>query len=59
MKCEKCGQEMIKGLLTGDSQHWVSVNSFMGKLNQTLNLGVEIVFAWKCENCKRIDLKFD
>lgn len=55
--CSNCEHKMSRGLLTGDSHHWIPADSAMGKLSSFLNFGLNTkkVWAWHCDNCQKID----
>lgn len=58
MECPICKSVMEKGMLTADSTHWMKEEGFIGGVNKTMNpgFGLERVVAWKCPNCKKVEL---
>lgn len=58
MKCLKCGEEMEKGALTGDSTHWMRGDGIMGGVLKIFNVGFGSprVWAYRCPTCKKIEL---
>ena len=61
MDCPKCKSEMEKGMLTGDSRHWIKDNSAVGSLNKMVNpgFGKPNVWAYRCNQCKKIEFISD
>jgi hypothetical protein len=57
-KCLKCKIQMEKGMLSGDSRHWLKDESFSGGLNKIANpgFGKPEVWAYRCSICKKIEL---
>ena len=56
-KCPKCDSEMERGLLSSTAR-WIKGDSFSGQLSKLVNWGINAprVWAWRCPNCKVIQL---
>ena len=56
MKCSKDQTEMLKGFLLQGGQKWHEGNIINNFLSKFFAWKAKIVVAYKCPNCKKIEL---
>lgn len=57
MKCPKCDFEMEKGMLGEHGNSWLAGNSIRAKISTSLIFHRPRVFAYRCPNCKKVELQ--
>lgn len=57
MKCPNDETQMEKGYLTANGRAWIKfTDSLRDKISELISTHQLFVWAWRCPNCKKIEL---